>query len=320
MAADYQPNRTPGPRGGPNAQRSSADDPMDVLSLEFMLRVLNDMRRAGCRPGVELYNKLLFVCGQRRQPELSASLLHDLRGLNDGAPDVETLCAVIRVLGRSGRLDEAFAIVFGEEWHAGFASRERVGKAAKLPPTTLLRVKRFKPSRIALAPLFVDSKWKGSTNAELLSLSDFGSQLGRSSSQDERMYTALINACASDASDRSIALAIEVWYRMQRSFEALDGWHKCPSIMSYNSVMGVLSRSGAMRTAFQVLSEMEGFSALAKSAATDAADGGESGAEPAPGAGDAANHPAHIDSPTVSVLLFTVTLYANLAHNLTRSP
>ena len=126
MAADYQPNRTPGPRGGPNAQRSSADDPMDVLSLEFMLRVLNDMRRAGCRPGVELYNKLLFVCGQRRQPELSASLLHDLRGLNDGAPDVETLCAVIRVLGRSGRLDEAFAIVFGEEWHAGFASRERV--------------------------------------------------------------------------------------------------------------------------------------------------------------------------------------------------
>jgi hypothetical protein len=41
-------------------QRSAADDPNDVLSLEFLLRVLADMRRAGCQPGVELYNTMLL--------------------------------------------------------------------------------------------------------------------------------------------------------------------------------------------------------------------------------------------------------------------
>lgn len=47
---------------------------------------------------------------------------------------------------------------------------------------------------------------------------------------------------------------------MQESFERLEEWKTCPSIVSYNSVMGILSRSGAMRAAFLVLGEMEGFS------------------------------------------------------------
>jgi hypothetical protein len=136
------------------------------------------------------------ACGQRRQPELSALLLHDLRGMEENAPNTETLCAVLRVLGRCDRLDEAFALVFGDEWHGGFVSRER--DMAKLP-AGVLRVKRFKRDRVAAPPLYVDAQWKGATHGEPLSLAEFGATLGVTAAQDEQLYTALINASASDA-------------------------------------------------------------------------------------------------------------------------
>jgi len=85
----------------------------NASDLDRALRIFKDMQFEGkCLPDEVMFNSLLIGCAKESRPDEALELLSDMKK-SCVAPSNNTLSMLVKLMGRCGRLDQAFAMLEG---------------------------------------------------------------------------------------------------------------------------------------------------------------------------------------------------------------